>query len=430
MARKKASKIENQKKVRKRRLRQNWREIRAHIDEIFLESDINISNQTNEAQWHESNGQKYLEIEASDYYNLGIMEGKNLGPKIRALKLIIKAIGATTRSKGYNYSRFIEMANGYEDAIPDQFLRHEKGVGNVIDEIQGMADSLNGISFEDIFVQNCFIDIVYGELIPFGANVPQEYEFGCTSFGAVRYSKDEDNPKEEHRQVFIGQNFDFNLTFKPTLSFVMHKVAHHPKIFCLRMGGILALPTGVNEWGQRACITVVKSNVSATYTIPTGVLTRLSLTYARDAESAYDFACAYPAPNAFNLMLADDENLISCETLPKEHIRYDVDSWFASSNTFIDEEFQQYLTLPNYSKERQKIAEKLISEAYDKGISRKDIIKILATKPVICRAPSKITESRTLAFITNEYFGIGNPADDPRGFIPLEPLHSQISRNI
>ena len=171
MARKNSSANDKQKKVRKRHFRQNWRQIRAHIDEIFLETSTNTSNQSNEAEWHESNGQKYLEIEASDYYNLGMMEGKNLGPKIRALKLIIKAIGATTRSKGYTYSRFIEMAKGYEDAIPDQFLHHEKGVGTVIDEIQGMADSLRGISFEDIFVQNCFIDIVYGELIPFGANI-------------------------------------------------------------------------------------------------------------------------------------------------------------------------------------------------------------------------------------------------------------------
>ncbi|MHA1674154.1 MAG: C45 family autoproteolytic acyltransferase/hydrolase [Promethearchaeota archaeon] len=430
MARKNSSVNDKKKKVRKRHFRQNWRQIRAHLDEIFLETSSNTSNQSNEAEWHESNGQKYLEIEASDYYNLGLMEGKNLGPKIRALKLIIKAIGATTRSKGYSYSRFIEMAKGYEDAIPDQFLHHEKGVGTVIDEIQGMADSLRGISFEDIFVQNCFIDIVYGELIPFGANIPQEYEFGCTSFGAVKnpnnyQNSNTSNVKEGDRQVYIGQNFDFNLTFKPTLSFVLHKVAHHPRIFCLRMGGILSLPTGLNEWGHRVCINVVKSNVSGTYTIPTGILTRLSLAHARDAESAYNFACAFSAPNSFNIMLADNQKLISCETLPKEHIRYDVDSWFTSSNTFIAEEFQQYLTLPNYSKDRQNIAEKLIGEAYDDGFSRKDIIKILSTKPVICRTSKKITESRTLAFITNDYFGIGNPADDPRGFIPLDPLNIQ-----
>ncbi len=53
-------------------------------------------------------------------------------------------------------------------------------------------------------------------------------------------------------------------------------------------------------------------------------------------------------------------------------------------------------------------------------LEEKDIINILATKPVICRTPKKISESRTLAFITNDYFGIGNPADDPRGFIPLD----------
>ena len=211
MTRKISSTKDSRNKVRKRRFRQNWREIRAHVADIFLESSSNTSNQTNEAEWHESNGQKYLEIEASDYYNLGIMEGKNLGPKIRAMTLIIKTIAATTRSKGYSYSRFIEMAKGYEDAIPDQFLHHEKGVGSIIDEIQGMADSLSGISFEDIFVQNCFIDIVYGELIPFGANVPQEYEFGCTSFGAIKNpcndvngSNNDDNTKEGCRQVFIG----------------------------------------------------------------------------------------------------------------------------------------------------------------------------------------------------------------------------------
>lgn len=414
-------------KVRKYKIRKNLRHIRSQFNHIMLESFHGPYNKANQAEWHESNGQKYLEINASDYYNLGLMEGKELGAKIRAMKLIIKAISAATRLKGYNYKRFLEMAKGYEDAIPDEFLRDADGIGTYIDEIQGISDALKGITFEDVFLQNCFIDIVYGELIPFGANIPEEYEFGCTTFGALNpnYSETGENQTSSHH-VYIGQNFDFNITFKPTLSFVLHKVANRPRIFCLRMGGMLALPTGLNEWGHRVCINVVKSNISGIYTIPSGFITRQSLCHSQDAETAYSFLYKNAPPNSFNIMLADFQKLISCETVPTEHIRYDIDSCFASSNTFIAPEFQKHLVLPEYSKERQAMAESLIQKAYERGIDYKDIIKILATKPIICRTPKNVSESRTLAFITNDYFGIGNPADDPWGFIPLDPKKANL----
>ncbi|MHA1775199.1 MAG: C45 family autoproteolytic acyltransferase/hydrolase [Promethearchaeota archaeon] len=405
-------------KLRKRHIRKGWRQTRSQLNYILVQSYFSSKEKENSAEWHESNSQKYLDVHASDYYSLGLMEGSELGAKIRAMKLIIKTIAVKTRQAEYTYKHFLEMAREYEDSIPDEYLRDSYKIGTFIDEIQGMADSLNGISFEDIFLQNCFIDIVYGELIPFGARIPQDYDFGCTSMGIFYSSLDKSPP-----QVLIGQNFDFNITFKPTLSFVLHKVANHPRIFSLRLGGMLSIPTGLNEWGLYSCINVVKTNISANYTIPSGVLSRLAFTFCKDVESAYNLVYQQPASNGYNLMFRDPSKIIACETLPLEHNRYDIGSWFATSNTFIDEKFQQYLVLPNYSKDRQRLGESLLKEAYDNHPNLKTIPSLLAKKPIICRTPLNVAESRTLAFLTNDYFGIGNPADHPWGFIPLEIPH-------
>lgn len=406
----------NSPKVRKRHIRRGWRQTRSQLNHIFAQSFYSIKEKHISAEWHESNGQKYLDIHASDYYSLGLMEGSELGAKIRALKLIIKTIAVKTRQAEYTYKHFLDMAREYEDSIPDEFLRDSDKIGTYIDEIQGMADSLKGISFEDIFLQNCFIDIVYGELIPFGARIPQDYDFGCTSMGIYYPSPDKESPP----LVLIGQNYDFNVTFKPTLSFVLHKVAHHPRIFSLRMGGMLSIPTGLNELGLYSCVNVVKSNVSANYTIPSGIISRIVFTFGKDVESAYNLVYQQPASNGYNLMLRDPSKIIACETLPLEHNRYDIKSWFATSNTFIDEKFQQHLVLPEYSKERQKLAEKLLEESYQNHPNFKTIPRLLSKKPIICRTPVNVAESRTLAFLTNDYFGIGNPADHPWGFIPVE----------
>ncbi|WP_457558905.1 C45 family autoproteolytic acyltransferase/hydolase [Candidatus Harpocratesius sp.] len=413
-------KAEKPPRIRKRHFRRGWRHTHAQLNQLLIKSFLSSKEKHNSAEWHESNSQKYLEIKASDYYSLGLIEGTELGSKIRALKIIIKAIAAKTRHSGYDYNRFLEMAHEYENSIPDEYLRDSEKIGTFIDEVQGMADALKGITFEDVFLQNCFIDIVYGELIPFGAKIPQDYEFGCTSIGFYQNKQIIEQPS-----IFIGQNFDFNLTFKPTLSFVLHKVAHHPRIFSLRMGGMLALPTGLNEWGLRTCINVVKSTVSAGYTIPSGVLARLIFTYCFDTESAYKMAYQQPASNGYNLMIGDFRQLVVCETLPQEHNRYDIESWFVTSNTFIDAKFQQYLLLPNYSKERQRVAELMAEETYQSGVHIKSILEILSKKPIICRNSLNVAESRTLAFISNDYFGLGNPADHPWGFIPIEAKDSK-----
>ncbi|UYP45343.1 hypothetical protein NEF87_001628 [Candidatus Lokiarchaeum ossiferum] len=406
-------------KIRKSKVKKSIRNISQQIEDIHRERNREIDkNKLNldEASWQENNNQKYLEISASDYYNLGLLEGKYLLKKIRSQRLLIKAIATTTRKKGYEYARFLEMARSYEDSIPDSYLK-QGSFGNIIDEIQGIADGISGISFEEVFLQNCFIDVVYGELLPFQAGIPNEYEFGCTSFGAM-VKNNNLNHSESIEMPYIGQNFDFNLSFKPSLCYVLHKVGNSPKVFSLRLGGMLSLPTGKNGWGLKCCINIIKCTIPGEYTIPTGILSRMVLTNSHNIEEAYKTTYAQPNPNAYNIMMADKSKILSCETIPTDHIRRDISTYYASSNTFVSPEYQQYLLEPNYSKKRQEFAHHSLGLKYALGMKKSDFKELLSYKPIICRTPKNPFESRTLAFFTNDFFGLGDPAGQKWGLIP------------
>lgn len=303
------------------------------------------------------------------------------------------------------------MGKEYEDSIDNEYL-HIGDYGNYIDEIRGMADAIKSITFEDIFIQNCFIDIVYGHLNPKFKKYPQEYEFGCTSIGAINSLLTD--------PLVAGQNFDFNITFKPTLSFVEHKVGDNPWIFSLRMGGILSLPAGINDYGVAAFINIIKSNALAEYSTPSGLRTRTAFCKSTSAQKFYQLIEKGKSPAGYNMLITDPNQLISVQANPKEHIRTDISEFWVSSNTYVSPKLQKYLLEPDYSKHRQTYTENRVEEEYRNGFDEEVLMQLLADDPIISRNHHNPFESRTLAFITRNHFGIGNPTDDPHGELPLK----------
>jgi len=59
-----------------------------------------IASNTPDAKWIETNGQKYLEITADTYYELGLLEGKYLSAQIFNLKLILMLMGLQYWTQG------------------------------------------------------------------------------------------------------------------------------------------------------------------------------------------------------------------------------------------------------------------------------------------------------------------------------------------
>ncbi|MHA1105365.1 MAG: C45 family autoproteolytic acyltransferase/hydrolase [Promethearchaeota archaeon] len=352
------------------------------------------------AIWRESNTQKYLEIYAFNHYDLGFLESKFLSKKIRMFKELIEILALKYISKRHTYQKFISMAQEYEKFIPSYLQQ----------EMQGMADALENISYGDILLQNCFLDILYGQLIPMDNYdlALHSYDFGCTSFGVIN-----------RNSTLIGQNFDLVAMFKPTLTFTLIKMPNKPDIFSLRAGALLSLPVGRNSHGVALNVNVVKNRMKGAISIPCSIKARLSFETGNNAESVYSFIISTPSPTSGNLLIADESKIIALEILPFEYKREDVTNTIVRSNTFTSDSSQKYLIKPKYSKKRQIYAEKQLNETYNdnKGLTDEGLLNLLADDPIICRM--KYRRSKTIAFNTKLYFGLGNPNQNKPGIIPL-----------
>ena len=352
------------------------------------------------AIWRESNGQNYLEIYAFNYYDLGFLEGKFLSKKIHNLKNLIEILALRYIPKRFSYQKFINMAQEYEKYIP-RYLQQE---------MQGMADAIENISYGVILLKNCFLDILYGQLIPMNNYdlALHSYDFGCTSFGVMNQNS-----------TLTGQNFYLPAFFKPTLAFTMIKMPNIPEIFSLRFGALLCLPVGKNNHGVTLSVTIIKNRMKSAISIPCSIKTRIAFEKCNTAETMYNFIINTPSPTSGTLLIADELKIIALEILPTKYIREDVKNIVVRSNTFISNSLQKYLVKPKYSKKRQRYAEMQLNEVYNtnKGLTDDGLLNIMADDPIICRM--KYRRSKTIAFNTKKYFGLGNPNQYASGIIPL-----------
>ncbi|MFX1453623.1 MAG: C45 family autoproteolytic acyltransferase/hydrolase, partial [Promethearchaeota archaeon] len=294
-----------------------------------------------------------------------------------------------------------KIAREYEAFIPQIY----------IDEMHGIADAIMELKYEDILLQNCFLDIFYGFLLPkySKSRELEQFEFGCTSLGVNTLH----GPS-------IAQNFDFPSFLKKSASFVHLKTPNMKEGFSLRLGAQLSLPVGVNSNNLSIRVNVVKSNHKGLITIPNCVKARIGLERFSNAESFFEFLGSFGSSSSGNILISDKSKLIAMEVLPKGYIREDVSETVVRSNTFISQLIQKYLIDKNYSKKRQLYAETLLKEQYKlkkSNLTNSDFLEILADDPIICRL--NFLKPMTLAFLTDIYFGLGNPKKNKPGLVPI-----------
>ncbi len=371
------------------------------------------------AEWRVSNGQPYLEVAGEDPYTIGLVQGVRLADQIHHLKHYVEDFAVRYAVKRQTYKKFRELARMYEKF----FLPH------FIEEMKGFADGAKEVDYEDILLQNCFFDIVYGQLIPEDIENPllSNFALGCTAFGIMNSHRSDKEPYPEHQsgensmpKPLIGQNFDYAKIFGRALSFVYMKKPNKPEVFALRLGSMLCLPAGRNSLGVAITVNAIKSRVQGALTMPVTAKARLCLETSVTAESCYDLIFSMPATAPCNLLIADNAEIIAIEALPEHHVKRNVSTIIVKSNTFVTDRLQQFLTHPKYSKQRQYYAAGRLAQLYeDKGgvLTDDDLLELLRDKPIICR--NKRLQPKTIAFLTRKYFGSGNPVDNPIGLIPF-----------
>lgn len=350
------------------------------------------------AKWHTSNGQEYLEVFALDHYIMGKLEGLALGKKIRGLKRLIKTF--TLRFKKSTRQEINWKLSEFEYFVPETQKR----------EMQGMADAVEGISYHDILIQNCMMDVLHGHLMPkyYEDPVLMEYDFGCTVFGAIN----QNGP-------ILGQNFDFGIVFKPYLSFVHSKIPNVPEHFSLRFGGTLNCPPARNSNGVTLAINLVKTNIKGQYDLPFCLFIRKCLENSQNTEDIQKLLEKEAGTFGYHLSAADKNNLISSEISPLEKNHQKIQNYFVRSNTYISKKFQRYLLKKGYSKKRQSYAENLLEEVISQKdkLSDKKLLEILGDRPIVCRInPLK---SMTLCYFSKDHFGRGMAGNENHGIIPL-----------
>lgn len=353
-------------------------------------------------EWQESNGQKYLYVEADNSYDLGYHTGVAMASDIVKMKLVLNAFALFM---GSNIWEMEQVSNQYIEYIPEWYIQ----------ELQGMADGASfssgtWISFTDTLVQAVFIEAMYGRIIPLHENPIEPHQVGCTDFGAVN----------NNGSITIGQTWDFSILFSWTHQFVLHKLPGKPLVFTYRMGACPALPLGKNEYGLTLVMNLVMTDAIAPIMTPTFVYIREGLENNVTAEDL----CKTLLPDnkssySHNFLMADNDTLIAVQCLPENVTKKVNPPTIVQSNTYSDLYWQQYLVHPEYSKQRQQYAEIQIASNYTDGdLTEQELLAMMGDNPIICRPFQGLTESFTIAFMTKTHFGIGT-VNDLIGVIPI-----------
>lgn len=361
---------------------------------------ISYRNVLGEARWIETNGQKYLFVSANTPYELGYLTGQKLWSQIVSLKLILILMCSEFH---LSYFQLEQRAKQYLPYIPAE---HKN-------EMQGLADgSTNSlgfpITFNDILIQNTFLDIFYGQIIPENPNLV----LGCTAIVA----------KNEEGSIIYGQNFDFINLFSSTISFVLHKLGSNPSVFGIRFGGTLNIPMGKNEHNVTSLVTVVRTTIHSELTIPTACRSRIAFESSSTADEFLNnlivqYGIIQPAGMVVNII--DNDKFFKIEVAPND-LFIEEPEYSIATNTFLNSSWQAFLQDPLYSKDRQAEAETLFNDKYsDLSLTYEELIEILKDEPYICQKNGGSTDVGTIAFFTTNDFGLGNLQNNKIGKVPI-----------
>ena len=361
---------------------------------------------SNRAEWKDTNGQYYLEIYATDHYNLGKLEGEYLESQILTLNQIIKELLIyydipleLVTSLAYIYNHYIPFIYKLE--------------------MFGISRAIPSLSYTDILLQIVFLDLFYGFLNPL--MVSTDKLAGCTALSINQQGN------------MIGQNLDFSLLFYPTLSWVRYSLPRKTPVFALYMGAG-TIPMGKNKYVS-SLITLVQTKIfHQIFATPTFIKTKIAFENSKTADEFLNyltdgFTCSW------NFIIADKKKIIASETINSIRIDEVVkeNNFAVRTNTYITEELEDYLIDPFYSKERQLKAEELVSYklSMENPLSIIDIVEILSyydgTNSSIIRFPNinDPLSTSTLSFFifdlssNNGYFGLGNTIISTLGIIPV-----------
>ncbi len=359
-------------------------------------------------QWKESNKQPYLYIEADNRHDLGLGVGRGMVKQIKYTQMFIDGIiehfNTGRKENLITKEALYKLAAAYGQFIPESDM----------EEIQGMhkgftLESGEDVDFKEILLQSVLINIIY-HFMP-KMNPKTDYD-ACTNFGVV-------NP---NGIIVHGQNYDADGRMKPGNAFVHHKLKGEPEAFIYRSGADLATATCKNEAGVCMTVSVIQTTETSPIMVPRGVLIRNAMR-ADTARSAVDAMVDEKgqSPFSYNQVISDNNCVIGTQSIPTEQRMTYVKNTLVQSNQYDYYDWIKYLKKPSYSKIRQFHSEDLLNSVFSRYgmVTNEDLLEIMRNKPIICRQTEGDGIGTTIAFLTRESFGAGNPSDNPVGRIPL-----------
>jgi hypothetical protein len=315
----------------------------------------------------------------------------------------------------FSYSQMIAVANNYLPFILEDYIQ----------EMQGMADGASQgsgwfVTFDDILVQNCFLDLMYGKFIPNGYS--SHGILGCTAIGA----------KNENGSIVIGQNFDFPKQLGrnqicSALAFVHMKFKNTTEQFGMRLGAILALPIVKTSY-YTAIVTVIESNILSNYSTPAVLVAREAIERAKSINELINIVTVeHNITVSFTNIITNGTNLIGTQVHPLGY-RLRENATVVNTNRYIYEDWnEKYFAGGDFSKARQLYVERLVAEHYqsDHTLTNDELIHILGTQvdgiegqySAPCYQENGYGDA-TLAVFTTQQFGVGT-VHNGLGTIPL-----------
>lgn len=348
--------------------------------------------------WHDSNNHPYVIISASTPFNQGYLAGEAMSGEILQMKWILKIM---CPSLDLSYNSMKKFASTYIPYIPDRYIEEMEGIAEGVSHHTGIK-----LTFEDILIQNTWMDILYGQIIP-----GQELDVGCTAIGG----------KNLAGFPVLGQNFDFTKIFYKTTSFVFLNFSNSNHIFGLRLGASLALPIAKTSTNVTVLSTLVRIGLQSSINIPFMIKIRQILDTVKNAsdfQTKY-FSHSYKSTFGHTLMWADNSSLCAAEVFPKVY-RLNTSQILVQTNRYHNETWNQNMLDPEYSLHRQQYAEEQTERCLFGSCASSDLLfNVLGDSPEIYRKDAGLMDSMTMLYFTNTHFGYGQADMNTAGYIPV-----------
>lgn len=348
--------------------------------------------------WIQSNNQKYLEIVASDHYQLGKQIGQQLAPQIHTLQEVLKAQIAMMEIP---MEQVYYLVGQYEPFIPEDYKAFANGVAET-----------SGLAYIDVIAQLSWMDLFFGILQP---NAISQLA-ACTAIGTKNT---------------IGQTFDLATAMGSTVVFVRYTlVKPHPVSVFTLWCGCWTYPMGKNNKDVMLVTNLLQTVIPADFDTPLSIKTMIALENSTSTEQCKDILLS-GFPCGYNYILTDrKKDAYAIQTIqPAPFIESNVDiqaieSVAVRTNTYLKEDFTQFLVDPSYSLARQAKAEELAEIGFveDQNLSVSELLTIFkfndGTDASINRYPDADNpmETSTLGYIMmNKHyiiFGVGMVGDD------------------